>query len=83
MHHLTHARPLLRRQRRQQATGQVSRQVLNEVNLLVDIQGLYRVENIPVAHLVDQVVPDVFGGLKQHLPALVILHQTPQGVTFF
>ncbi|WP_414016184.1 magnesium transporter MgtE N-terminal domain-containing protein, partial [Enterobacter asburiae] len=29
---------------------------------------MHRVENIPIAHLVDQVVPDVFGGLKQHLP---------------
>ena len=57
--------------------------MLNQVNLLVDIQRLQGIENIPVAHLIDEVIPDVFGGFKQNLPALVILHQAPEGVTLF
>ena len=57
--------------------------MLNEVNLLVDIQRLQGIQDIAVAHLIDQVVPDVFRRLKQHLSALVILHQPPQGVAFF
>ena len=80
VHHLTHARPLLGGQGSQQATGQVARKMLDEVNLLIDIQRLQGVENVPVAHLIDKVIPDVFRGLQQHLTALVILHQPPQGV---
>ena len=44
------------------------------------IQGANGIQNGVVAHLVDQIVPDVFGGLEQHLAALVILNQPPQGV---
>lgn len=83
VHHLTDTRALIGRQGGQQATGQVTRQVLYKVNLFVDIQRLQRIEDVPVAHLVDQVIPDVFRSFKQYLPALVILHQTPQGVTLF
>ncbi|CZU54041.1 Uncharacterised protein [Enterobacter hormaechei] len=80
VHHLTHARPLFGRQGSQQASGQVARKMLNEVNLLIDIQRLQCVKNVPVAHLIDKVIPDVFRGFQQHLTALVILHQPPQGV---
>lgn len=83
MHHLTHARPLFSRQGSQQASGQVARKMLNEVNLLIDIQRLQGVKNVPVAHLIDKVIPDVFRGFKQYLTALVILHQPPQGVALF
>lgn len=54
--------------------------MLNEVDLLVDIQRLQSVKNVPVAHLIDKVIPDVFRGFQQHLTALVILHQPPQGM---
>ena len=80
VHHLTHARPLFGWQGSQQASGQVARKMLYKVNLLINIQRLQGVEDVPVAHLIDKVIPDVFRGFKQHLAALVILHQPPQGV---
>ena len=57
--------------------------MLNEVNLLVDIQRLQGIQDIAVAHLIDQVVPDVFRRLKQDVTALFIFDQSPQGVALF
>ncbi len=83
MHDLTHAGALVGGHRGQQAARQVAGQMLHQVDLLVDIQGVQGVEDGAVAHLVDQIVPDVFRGFEQHLTALVVLHQPPQGVALF
>jgi hypothetical protein len=46
--------------------------MLHQVNLFVDIQRLQRMQQLVVAHLVDQVAPDVFRGLQQHFAAFIV-----------
>ena len=58
-HNLANTGTLLGRQGRQQPSGQVARQMLQQVNLFIDIQRLHRLQQLGVAHLVDQVAPDV------------------------
>ncbi|MNI67990.1 hypothetical protein D3C73_1236530 [compost metagenome] len=57
--------------------------MLHHVNLLVDVEVLQRVEQFPVRHFIDQIVPDVFRRLQQHITTLVALDQPPQRVTLF
>ena len=58
-HNLANTGALLGRQGRQQPSGQVARQMLQQVNLFIDIQRLHGLQQLGVAHLVDQVAPDV------------------------
>ena len=57
--------------------------MLHQVNLFIDIEILQRIQQLAVAHLIDQVVPDVFRRLKQDVTALFIFDQSPQGVALF
>ena len=55
--------------------------MLNQIDLFVDIQGLQRVEQLVVAHLIDEIAPDVFRCLEQHLAAFVVADQLPERIT--
>ncbi len=80
--HLAHLGALLRLQRGQQPAHQVTRQVLCQVGLFVDVQRFDRFEQVFVAHFLDQAVPDRLGNLHQRLAALAVAHQPPQRHTF-
>ncbi|MNP23078.1 hypothetical protein D3C76_1157750 [compost metagenome] len=51
--------------------------MLDQVDLLVDIQGLYGIKKFPVAHLINEIVPDVFRSFQKYLTTFMILHQSP------
>ena len=57
--------------------------MLHQINLFIDIEILQRIQYFAVAHLIDQVVPDVFRRLKQDVTTLFTFDQSPQGVTLF
>ena len=62
--HLARPGALAGRERRQQASDQVSRQVLGNIDLFIDIQRADGGEQRPIAHVINQVVPDVIRGFQ-------------------
>ncbi|MOA16925.1 hypothetical protein D3C78_1371580 [compost metagenome] len=80
--HLAHLSALLRLHRGQQAAHQVTRQVLRQIGLFINVQRFDGFEQVFIAHFFDQAVPHRLGDFHQCLAALGVTHQPPQRQTF-
>ena len=78
--HLPHLIPFCGGHVGKQPSHQVARQVLAQIDLVIDIQSAQGVQQLLVAHAADQAVPDGFGCFYQYLATACLIHQCPQGM---